>query len=130
MGQAVRRADALGHVEADALGVALGDESREVETSAHDVVDTASFEPVSAHAERRTLNSLVTKVGENVITDIPDIAFAEIVVKRIAQTFLLHHDPHVDIVLFHHLGKNAVEFLVPDLAHPLPSSARFLRENL
>src|SRR5687767_2495430 len=70
------------------------------------------------------LDPVTAAVGEDVVADGSHVAAAEQLPEGIVVTFLHRDDPHVDLVLAHCFGENAVELLAPDGAEPLPAVPR------
>src|SRR6187401_2863767 len=74
--------------------------------------------------DRGTLDPVATAVREDVVADASHVAAAEQLPERIVMAFLHGDDPHVDRVLTHRFGENAVELLAPDGAESLPPMSR------
>ena len=126
MGEPVGGADAFRHVEGDPLRVALGDESLEVDAVLEDLVETAGHEPPIRKTDRGPFDSGGAPVGEDEVTDAPDVALAEVPEQRIVETLFRQGDPHVDPVLAHRLRENEIELVRPNGAEPLPAAAGLL----
>ena len=71
------------------------------------------------------LDPVAAAVGEDVVADASDIAAAEQLPERIVVAFLHRDDPHVDLVLAHRFGEDAIELLASDRAESLPPISRF-----
>src|SRR4051794_18294654 len=74
--------------------------------------------------DRGALDAVTTAVREDVIADASHVAAAEQLPERVVMAFLHGDDPHVDPVLTHRFGENAVELLAPDGAESLPPMSR------
>src|SRR5215210_1968235 len=70
------------------------------------------------------LDPVTAAVREDVVADASHVAAAEQLPQRIVMAFLHRDDPHVDGVLAHRFGKDAVELLASDGAEALPPISR------
>src|SRR5688572_23637888 len=74
--------------------------------------------------DRGALDAVAAAVGEDVVADAADVAATEQLPEWIIVTFLHRDDPHVDLILAHRFGEDAVELLAADGAQTLPAVSR------
>ena len=74
--------------------------------------------------DRGALDPVAAAVGEDVVADGSHVPAAEQLPERIVVALLHRDDPHVDPVLAHRFGEDAIELLAADRAEPLPPVSR------
>ena len=84
------------------------------------VVRARLADAVTTNAKCRSLDTVTTSVGKDVLTGIARVSLSEIKVECALVCLTDHRDPHVDTIFTHGLGQYLVELLRPNLIHALP----------
>ncbi|MGQ0733097.1 MAG: hypothetical protein ACT4QD_05500 [Acidobacteriota bacterium] len=129
MRQAIGGSEFRRHVDADALGVALGDEGTKRRGRRNDIVRPRLLEQVAAGSERSPLDTVGSAIGEDVVADAGDISPAEVFPERLPMVFLYGHDPHVDAGVSHRQWQDLLELVEADLALDFPTAPGLLTEG-
>ena len=113
------------HIDADAFRIARRNELQQIGIAIRNVIRAAQLAVMILDAKRRPLDVIAAAVGEDEVADGACISGPQDRRQRIVVSFFLRHDPHINPILPHRLGKDVVEFLFPYLAHPIPPDFHF-----
>ena len=130
--EAVGHAHLVRHVEPDPTRVPLAHERAQIGTRQLEVIGAARGAIVIGDVDRDPFNAIAAAVGEDVVARGADVATTEELPEWVVVPLAHGHDPHVDAVLAHRLGEDAVELLAPHLTEAGPAIAGFevgLRES-
>src|SRR5687767_12040142 len=112
----------LGHVEADASRISRAHELAE-RNGGVDVVCPAGAAMMVGDPDCGPFDPVAAAIGEDVVADAADVPAAEEFPEGIVVSLLHGHDPHVNAVLAHRLGEDAIELLATDGAESFPAVA-------